>query len=1357
VRQIKNTKTKSLQLRAVNHLFFLLVFFTPLTYCSPSTFDSQNIFSDRSVGLVNSIYQGKETIWLGTENGLVSLFGTRAHVFDSSNSALSEEKVFDVLEDEFGRVWLATYGGGIFIFDPLTLVMLNITEKDGLVSDNCFDLAISRSGKIYAACHTGLASIDIHSLKTEDVLAHIPEHKLNTGSILNLAIDANDDIWFSRGNQGVFVYSAANNGLANYNTENAQLKGVQVKVIHVDRQNELWIGTELGLNKWDQTQKQFNHFPYQLTNNSKQDSDASNDITSIFEDSSGVIWVGAKNLLMVNHSKQTVEHSKQMYPQLQQGTLTYISDIAESSNGELLVSSLEIGLSTLPANRAAITYENIEKNGLTHIMTTAVVDEDHILLGELDGLYSYRLSTRQLRQLKTNIGEVTSISEMENDIYVATSNKRLFVVTKSDLSVKELELSDTKFLEGPDTVITGLITDTDGNLLILVYGANAPGVYTGSLDGPITPIITDIHPTQGVLNQAGELLVATFGQGQFIVTNGTWRPLANNQPLQNLMGRCQYEDQNTNIWICTSNGLMVLESGHKDYKIVDPALTNNAKFINDIIQDSQGYFWITTNKGLIRYDHANNSSILLGKEEGIIDTDFQFDTALNLSNNRIFIVGDRKNYILDSLEMNKYLDKRISRKTSVFVEDMVVSERTSGRKNHKNIEVNLIKNGTKTGLELNYDEYLFTLRFTTNNYHERSILGYEYRLQGLNDEWITASSKENFATYTTLPAGNYKFQVRVRDPKSQSIQPITNLPIKMYPPLWLTWQAKTLYTTLLASILIFIYWFRTRQLKIINLALEKAVSQRTTELQKSNRYISNLLEQKQHLFANVSHEIRTPLSLIIGPLEVLLDRISDPNLFQQASLINRNAKRLQNLVEQILELEKLETFNEPNKKRYILPEALKLIVESFSPYADSRGQKLISNIEDSTTLELIEDSFEKIITNLLSNAIKYTPEGGVINVTTELTHNCLIIRVIDSGMGIEANQLENIFERFTRLQTTKSIQGTGIGLALVKELVKANLGKISVTSEIGKGSTFTLELPISSIDKQQSLRTLPLNSSLISVNIELERAPKRQSVIQETTERETLLIIEDNLDMRNFIMSCLDSEYYCLGAENGQAGLTIAINTIPELIISDLMMPKMDGFELAKNIRNHETTSHIPLILLTAKGDDGTRLKGWKNDIDDYITKPFNVNELRLRIARLISIRKILKKRYSREIFQQVEQPKTEQTPLTFQSVQDQKFYDRFRSLIEEHYMEENLSRSIAAEKLAISERQLNRKLAALVDYNFSEFLRKYRLEKAKTALLEGHQITEVSYTVGFSSPSYFSTCFKAEFGVSPANFISQR
>ena len=611
--------------------------------------------------------------------------------------------------------------------------------------------------------------------------------------------------------------------------------------------------------------------------------------------------------------------------------------------------------------------------------------------------------------------------------------------------------------------------------------------------------------------------------------------------------------------------------------------------------------------------------------------------------------------------------------------------------------------------------------------------------------------------------------------------------IKVLPPYWLTTQAYLFYALLILLILYGIYRYRTRQLTQANVQLENAVIERTHELEsktqelsQSHAQISNLLVQKESLFANVSHEFRTPLTLILGPMPQLRLKLEDESDIQQFDMMHRNTKRLAQLVEQILELARLDTAVESPKQVYAIETSLGILVNSFKPLAGLKSQSIVFTNHCWGGLELTADALEKILYNLLSNAIKYSPEAGTITITGEQVHNQFRLSVQDTGCGIPEEELDTIFERFTRLERTAEQLGSGLGLAVVKELVQANGGTIKVSSNLNEGTTFTVTLPLlSDFDESQAAplhdKTLALDSAFELVNQSVENVSEKVVVINQhgdsddtTTHKPVLLIIEDNQDMQHYIQQSLRSDYDCLMANNGQQGIDMAIEHIPDMIISDLMMPFKDGFEVVDTLRNNELTAHIPITLLTAKGDDNSRLTGWQKTVDDYIAKPFNTAELRLRLSRLLSVRDIVKKRVTQQLNKQGQytqkskagnndnlSTQEERPSLTFSSKRDEQFYARLMQVIEGNYTDSEFGRKQAADAMAVSERQLNRKLSAVVEYNFAELVRKYRLEKAKALLLEGHRIGEVGYDVGFTSPSYFSHCFKATFNYTPKQFLA--
>jgi CheY-like chemotaxis protein/AraC-like DNA-binding protein/anti-sigma regulatory factor (Ser/Thr protein kinase) len=456
---------------------------------------------------------------------------------------------------------------------------------------------------------------------------------------------------------------------------------------------------------------------------------------------------------------------------------------------------------------------------------------------------------------------------------------------------------------------------------------------------------------------------------------------------------------------------------------------------------------------------------------------------------------------------------------------------------------------------------------------------------------------------------------------------------------------------------------------------------------------------------------------------------------------------------------------------------LGILVNSFKPLAELKGQKLVFVDNCSGGLSLTKDALEKILYNLLSNAIKYSPEDGLITVMSEQKDNQFHLSVQDTGCGIAKEELDTIFERFTRLEKTAEQLGTGLGLAVVKELVKANDGDIHVESKLNQGTIFTVTFPMMSNFDTSEANTLSSTvitpGSSAELVTDIHKTPQSQTaetnIKPDIDIKPVLLIIEDNTDMQTYIKQSIEGGYECMTANNGQQGIELAIEHVPDLIVSDLMMPLKGGFEVVDTLRSNELTAHIPITLLTAKGDDESRLTGWQKTVDDYIAKPFNAQELKLRLSRLLSVRDIVKKRVTHQLSQQVisftsnepdkvnanEEPidpniTPNTAPLSFGSERDKQFYTKLMLVIENNYTDNEFGRKQAADALAVSERQLNRKLGAIVEYNFAELVRKFRLEKAKAILLEEGQIGNVAYDVGFTSPSYFSKCFKAEFGYSP-------
>lgn len=517
---------------------------------------------------------------------------------------------------------------------------------------------------------------------------------------------------------------------------------------------------------------------------------------------------------------------------------------------------------------------------------------------------------------------------------------------------------------------------------------------------------------------------------------------------------------------------------------------------------------------------------------------------------------------------------------------------------------------------------------------------------------------------------------------------------------------------------------------------------------KANEKLKELDQIKSRFFTNVSHEFRTPLSLIIGPLEEKLARSQQDSDRDNLLLMLRNARRLQNLINQLLDLSRLEAGNmELHLQEGEISSFIRLVGSTFSSLADRKGLVYQQDIFDTSYTGCFDrDKLEKMLNNLLSNAFKFTAEGGIVNMKAVIKEGKLVVEVKDSGIGIPEEKIDHIFNRFYQIDDsiTRSSEGSGIGLALTKELADLHRGKLTVSSREGIGSVFTLMLPVS----RESFRDLPVSPA----GEEKEPIPALSSNLEVTTmddddSKPLILFAEDNLDMQKFVGDLLKERYRILTVGNGKEAFEKAKTLVPDLVITDWMMPIMDGRTCCEKLKTTDATSHIPVLMLTARADQSSKLEGLETGADDYLIKPFNTSELTVRVNNLIQQRNKLRDIFSKEI---TLQPKNVSLPS-----RDATFLSNFLSLVEKHYADPAFSVETLSDAVNMSRMQLHRKLKALTDQSPGEFLRKFRLERAKQFLsVDGTQVSEVCFKVGFNNVSHFSKAFRDFTGVTPTEFI---
>ena len=573
-----------------------------------------------------------------------------------------------------------------------------------------------------------------------------------------------------------------------------------------------------------------------------------------------------------------------------------------------------------------------------------------------------------------------------------------------------------------------------------------------------------------------------------------------------------------------------------------------------------------------------------------------------------------------------------------------------------------------------------------------------------------------------------------------------------------------MYALIVLSIIFFTWKLQLRRIRIKHeLEIEKFETQKLHEVD----------EIKNRFFANISHEFRTPLTLIFGPAKDIMDETKESKTKQRAGIIRRNADRLYGLVNQLLDISKLEAGKMKLEaiEQNIIP-VLKEMLISYSSFAERKKIALQFNSPvENLNVYLDRDKLEKIISNLLSNALKFTPDEGevVVSVTKptpksppgrgteglDSQNDAVRISISDNGIGIPKERINKIFDRFYQVDGshTRENEGAGIGLALTKELVELHKGKIEVESQEGKGTTFILTLPLGKMHlrpEEICKQTKEEKAIFLTKEVILEPESKKDANEIETfieTNKPYLLIVEDNSDVRKYVIDHLEEEYRILEAVDGEDGLNEALKHIPDLIISDIMMPKMDGFEMCKKIKEEERTSHIPLIMLTAKATDKDKISGYKTGADDYIMKPFDANVLQARIKNLIEIRRKLQDKFSADDFV---------IPNDLNPV-DEQFMKKIIIIINEHISEEEFSIEELSKEVAMSNRHLQRKLTALTGRTPKLFVRLIKLRKAKKLIIENKgTISEIAYGLGFGSPAYFSKCFKEEFRYSPSELANK-
>ena len=802
-----------------------------------------------------------------------------------------------------------------------------------------------------------------------------------------------------------------------------------------------------------------------------------------------------------------------------------------------------------------------------------------------------------------------------------------------------------------------------------------------------------------------------------------------------------YKDSRGLVWIATREGLNVYDTRRHMFLDLSPVAEAKGSFIAAITEDQERNMWVSTSRKVIRVTVASDGkgsylfdSRAYNSEDGLQNCDFNQRSIKTLHNGIIAIGGlyGVNVFAPDHIRYNKMLPNVMFTGLSLFDEAVKVGQSYGGRVLIEK-ELNDVEN-----VEFDYKQNIFSVSFASDNYNLPEKTQYMYKLEGFNNDWLTLPLGVHNVTFTNLAPGKYVLRVKAINSDGYVGIKEATLGIVVNPPFWMSWWAYLLYTV---GLVIVLFLARYRMLKRER---EKFHLQQIENEVAKNEEINNM---KFRFFTNVSHELRTPLTLIISPLEGMLKETTDELQSTRLQLMYRNAQRLLHLVNQLLDFRK----GEMSTHQLSLSEGdiisyVHSVCNSFLLMADKKHIQFsfFSGI-DTFSMAFDADKVGKIVMNLLSNAFKFTPEGGRVTVMIEHvagTPDILEIKIADTGIGISDVDKEHIFERFYQAghKGVEETTGNGIGLSLVRDFVTLHEGEVKVFDNIGMGSVFVIQFPVKHVETQVQL---PEETGM-SAGDEEDKEMKEEA--REETERKNfplLLIVDDNEDFRIFMRYSLELQYRVKLAVNGKEAWEMMQEELPDLVISDVMMPQMDGNELCRLIKQDKRTAHIPVILLTARQNTEAKLEGLQTGADDYVTKPFNMTILVLRIRKLIEL-----SRYHR-VTQGMIDPAPSEIVITSL---DEKLIEKAIKYVEDNMSRTELSVEELSRELGMSRVHLYKKLLQITGKTPIEFIRVIRLKRAAQLLRESQlHVSEVAFEVGFNNPKYFSRYFKDEFGVLPS------
>lgn len=1305
----------------------------------------------------------------------------------TTDEGLSQFTVNALHRDEKGFIWIATREGlNRYNGNDIKTYKLQKNNPNSLFCNTVLRITGNNNGKIYLLCTEGVSELDreqerFTTLLQGDITAIHYNKRLYIGTKNEIFTyneeTHNFDLYYKIAgkdlrisalfvdNSGVLWVGTANHGT--YALHNKELrhwieKG-NVNGIYQDSKNDLWIGTwEHGLFRY--TNGKFLNY---LNDPKDESSISSNFVRACCEDNQGNIWIGTFSGLE-KFNKQTGKFNHYQANDTRGGlSHSSIWSIIKDHQGTLWMGTYFGGVNYFNPEYEIYTRYNIssvESKGLSSSIVGRMIEDDKNNLWictEGGGVNVFNRKENTFKWYKHDNSK-NSISHNNVKAIYFDSDKQIMWIGTHTGGLNKLELKTDRFthyqaIDGDSTSFpSGIIRDIVPYQDQLIVATQEGVCMFNPLSGKCRQLFKDTEKGRSIkmvadllFDHKGTLWIAVTGEGVFSyrfdtnkLVNYQHKPNDTNSISNNNVNSIQ-QDCTGNLWFSTSgSGLDLYTYKTNSFENFDSQKNGlSSDCVYEVRESRHGKLLVITNQGFSQFDYANKTFYNYSVDNGFPLTAINENALYLTHDGEVFLGGIRGMVSFHEKDLN------FSRKPyNITFNRLFVNGKEINVGDDSGILKTSLNNSKQITLHSKHS--FFSIEFATSNYLLANKDEIEYKLEGFSQEWNNVRD-QHIITYTNLDAGNYTLVIRSADPDNGG-KPEAKINIKILPPFYKTVYAYCLYIIIITIILF--YLIKTYNAKI---KLQESLKYE----KKHNHDIEMLNQSKLRFFTNISHEFRTPLTLIIGHVEMLLQVQSfTPTIYNKVLGIYKNSIQLRELITELLDFRKQEQGH--MKVKVSEHNIIDFLYENFLLFLEYASTKQINFkfIKGTDTLNVWYDSkqMQKVVNNLLSNAFKHTKEEDTITIQVDRTENEAIIKVNDSGTGIAPEDIEKVFDRFYQTEKMDSLTatGTGIGLALTKGIVELHHGSIEVDSEIGKGTTFIIKLKLGNSHftiEQLSEKKNETDEHLEINKQETELALEEQNVIEEPINNKTrgmkMLIVEDNESLKEMLIRIFETFYEIITASDGEEGLEKTRAEKPDIILSDIMMPKMSGTDMCKIIKSDFETCHIPVVLLTARTAIEHTLEGLRIGADDYITKPFNINILISRCNNLVNSRIVLQEKFSK-------QPQITPQMLATNAI-DKELLDRAMAIIEKNLDNTEFNINIFAREMGIARTNLFAKIKAITGQTPNDFISTMRLKKAAYMLRNNLElnISEISDQTGFSSSRYFSKCFKDIYHVSPLSY----